>query len=204
MGPADFGDVPTWIGGAGALAAGWFAYQTIRSQRQQIGEQQVFIVEQTRFMDEQRQNLELERNELRAQAEERRISQARLIQMSFHTSGSSGGDGAGGLIGYIAWQVEVENTSDDPIHDVTVRFGDAYTAATATEREGFHHPDGGRRSVPVALIPAGHTVLFESPEWPEATVDNNRPALMFTDDGGRRWRRDSYGKLEEAPADWAS
>ncbi|MGP4090744.1 hypothetical protein [Streptomyces sp. KR55] len=65
MGLLDWGDVPTWIGGAGALGAAWFAYQTITSQRQQIGEQREFIAEQSRFMAEQKQNLELERVELR-------------------------------------------------------------------------------------------------------------------------------------------
>ncbi|MGX1223154.1 hypothetical protein [Streptomyces ambofaciens] len=203
MGPADWGDVPTWIGGAGALAAGWFAYQTIKSQRQQIGEQQAFIVEQTRFMDDQRENLELERAELRAQAEERRVSQARQIHMDFHTWGYSSEDVYGGS-GYSAWRVEVGNRSDDPIHDVVVRFGETYSAASARERQGSHHPDRGQRSVPVELIPAGHTVVFESPHWEEPTVDNNRPALLFTDDGGVRWRHDSYGKLEEVPADGAS
>ncbi|WP_031039856.1 hypothetical protein [Streptomyces sp. NRRL F-5650] len=204
MGLADWGDVPTWFSGVGALTAGWFAYQTIRSQRRQIGEQRAFIAEQTRFMDEQRQNLELERAELRAQAEERRVSQARQIHMAFTTWGSSGEDRYGDGTGYSAWRVEVENKSNEPIRDVTVRFGETYIAATATDEQGFHHPDGGRRLVPVPLIPAGHKVVFESPNWSEATVDNNRPALLFTDDGGVLWRRDSYGKLEEVPADGAS
>ncbi|MFD4633477.1 hypothetical protein ACFVYR_32275 [Streptomyces sp. NPDC058284] len=34
-------------------------------------------------------------------------------------------------------------------------------------------------------------------EQAEATVDNNRPALLFTDDAGVRWRWDSYMKLDE-------
>ncbi|MFI7394029.1 hypothetical protein [Streptomyces tendae] len=203
MGPADWGDVPTWIGGAGALAAGWFAYQTIKSQREQIGEQQAFIAEQTQFMDDQRQNLELERAGLRAAAEERRVSQARQIKRSFDTWGGHGDD-VYGPTGYSAWRVEVRNNSADPVHDVTVKFGESYTPASARENEGFHHPDGGRRSVPVELIPAGHTVVFESPHWEEATVDNNRPVLLFTDAAGVRWRHDSYGKLEEVPADGAS
>jgi hypothetical protein len=202
VGPAEWGDVPTWVGGAGALAAGWFAYQTI--QRQQIGEQRVFIAEQSRFMEEQRQNLVLERAELRAQAEERRVSQARQVLMTFKTAGESGRDVYDSPTGYSRWEVEVHNGSNEPVQDVMVRFGDTYDAASAMEVEGRRHPDGGRRPVPVTLIPAGHTVVFRSSNWSEATVDNNRPALMFTDDGGRRWRRDSYGELEEAPADWAS
>ncbi|MFJ8547143.1 hypothetical protein ACIRFH_35285 [Streptomyces sp. NPDC093586] len=194
--------MPTWVGGAGALAAGWFAYQTIRSQRQQIGEQRVFIAEQTRFMGEQRQNLELERAELRAQAEERRRAQSRLIKMVFFLYGN--GDSVSPDEPYTSWRVRVVNGSGEPIRDVLVRFGDAYNAVSATDHEAANHPDRGRRPVPVPEIAAGRTVDFASPDWPEATVDNNRPALLFTDDGGVRWRLDSYGKLEEAPADRAS
>lgn len=75
----DLGDVPTWIGAVGALAAGWFAYQTITSQRQQIGEQQAFIAEQMRFMNEQRENLRLERLALEADADDRLRAQARQV-----------------------------------------------------------------------------------------------------------------------------
>ncbi len=204
MGPADWGDVPTWIGGGGALAAGWFAYQTIKSQREQIGEQQAFIAEQTQFMDDQRRNLELERAELRAQAEERRVSQARQVLMTFETAGESGRDRYQNGTGYSRWDVRVANESTDPVHDVMVRFGDAYNAASAMEWEGRRHPDRGRRPIPVALIAAGHSVTFESPNWSETTVDNRRPSVLFTDSAGVRWRRDSYGKLEEVPADGAS
>lgn len=202
--PEWLGDVPTWIGAGGAIGAAWFAFQTITSQRQQIGEQQAFIAEQTAFMDEQRQNLELERVELRVQAKERRVAQARQVLMTFKTAGESGSDAYNSPTGYSRWEVEVHNGSNEPVHDVIVRFGDTYDAASARDVEGHRHPDRGLRPVPVALIPAGHTVVFTSSNWSEATVDNNRPALMFTDDGGRRWRRDSYGELEEAPADWAS
>ncbi|MEU6416045.1 hypothetical protein [Streptomyces spiralis] len=200
----DAGDLATWVGSCFAAVAAGATLWTLKSQRQQIGEQRQFIAHQSQFMAEQQQNLELERAELRAQADERRVSQARQIAMEFHTWGGTG-EGVYGPTGYSQWRVEVKNNSEDPIHEVTVRFGDAYNATSAEENEGFHHPDRGRRSVPVALIPAGHTVVFKSPEWgEEATVDNNRPALFFTDDGGVRWRRDSYGKVEEAPADGPS
>lgn len=188
-----WGDVPTWVGAVGAIGAAWFAFQTIKSQREQIGEQREFIAEQSLFMAEQQQNLELERAEFRAQAEERKVSQARQVVMSFHTPGA-----------HDHWAVKVKNASDDAIHSVMVRFGEAYNALNARDEAGFYHPDGGRRAVPVDLIPAGHTVVFESPQMSEATVDNNRPALLFTDDSGVRWRRDSYGKLEETPADGTS
>ncbi|WP_328441735.1 hypothetical protein OHA71_42720 [Streptomyces sp. NBC_00444] len=204
MSLADWGDVPTWIGAGGAIGAALFAYQTITSQRKQISEQRDFIAEQSQFMAEQKQNLELERTELRAQADERRIAQARQVAWVFQTWGSSGRDAYGNSTGYDRWHVKVTNNSDDLIHDVMVRFGDTYNAASAQENEGFHHPDRGVRPVPVALIAAGHTVVFESPHLSEVTVDNNRPALLFTDDARVRWRRDSYGKLEEIPADGAA
>ncbi|MFB6943202.1 hypothetical protein ACFWGL_17090 [Streptomyces sp. NPDC060286] len=201
MGPAQWGDVPTWAAATFAGGAAWCAFLTIKSQRQQIGEQRAFIAEQSRFMSEQQQNLELERAEFRAQAEERRVSQARQVVMTFAPSGSSGEDRYGNGTGYDRWRVEVKNDGDDPISNVVVRFGEAYVAASATENEGFYHPDRGRRPVPVPLIQGGHTVVFESSRWPEATVDNNRPVLLFTDRVGVRWRRDSYGKLEEEAAD---
>ncbi|MCX4480260.1 hypothetical protein OOK44_28030 [Streptomyces cellulosae] len=200
MGVPDWlGDLPTWIGAGGAIGAAWYAFQTIKSQREQIGEQQTFIAEQMQFMDDQRQNLLLERAELQAQAEDRRVAQARQIKMTYWPQGSSGTDRYGNGTGYSGWHVEIANKSDDPIHNVIVRFGDTYDAASAKENEGFHHPDGGRRPIPVPQIPAGHTVVFESPSWSEPTVENNRPAVVFTDDAGTRWRRDSYAKLDEVP-----
>ncbi|WP_435643376.1 hypothetical protein ACR9VJ_18180 [Streptomyces sp. H49] len=200
-----WGDVPTWVGAVAAAGAAWFAFQTIKSQREQIGEQQVFIAEQSRFMAEQQQNLELERVELRAAAEERRVSQARQVRMSFRTAGSGGRDSTGSLTGYDHWAVEVANTSDAPIRDVMVRFGDAYNADTAREKGAARaHPDRGVRPVPVALIPVGHVVVFTSPRMSEVAVDNNRPALLFTDSSGLRWRHDSWGALEEVPGGNAS
>ncbi|MEH0428832.1 hypothetical protein QBB34_21355 [Streptomyces stelliscabiei] len=204
MGPLDWGDVPTWIGGAGALAAGWFAYQTIKSQRQQLDEQRQFIGEQSRFMAEQQQNLQLERAELRAAAEDRKHAQARQVHMRHHTSGGAD-DGAGGRVGYDHWVVVATNRSDAPLHNVEVRFGTAYIAIEVYEWPADRQPRdraasrGERWTPPVHLLGPGRAALFTSQRWPEATVDNNRPTLFFTDDGGVRWSLDSYGKLEEAP-----
>ncbi|MGI3199649.1 hypothetical protein ACRJ4W_15460 [Streptomyces sp. GLT-R25] len=200
--------MPTWIGGAGALAAGWFAFQTIRSQREQIGEQQAFIAEQTRFMDDQRQNLELERAELRAAAEDRRWAQARQVRMHQKMVGGQP-DGGGGLTEPDHWAVTVQNASDAPVHQLEVHFGTAYRASDAWEWPAFE-PDtlratvGGRLAIPVFLLGPGRAVRFGSQRWSPATVHNNRPTLFFTDDGGVRWRLGSDGKLEEVPADGAS
>lgn len=192
MGPLQWGDVPTWIGGTGALVAAWYAYQTITSQRQQIGEQRDFIAEQTRFMDEQRQNLELERAELRAAAEDRRWAQARQIGMGQLML-------AAGNRGWF-WRVTVHNKSEAPVHDLQVKFGDAYVAAEVCELS----PTGGRgeaRTLPLYILGSRRGAMFESQGWEESTAHNNRPTLHFTDDAGVRWSLDSYGKLQEAPDD---
>ncbi|XVV32957.1 hypothetical protein ACQPXT_01095 (plasmid) [Streptomyces sp. CA-100214] len=183
------------IGGGGALAAGWFAYQTIRSQREQIGEQQTFIAEQTRFMDDQRQNLELERAELRAVAEDRRWEQARKIKVE--SDETTGGNGAS------YWRVLVMNRAEAPLHTVDVRFGPHMPERVREWRE-----DGRRGEewlVPVHIIGAGRAALFFSEDFSETGVGSLcRPLVFFTDDNGARWSLDWYGKLEEVPADGAS
>ncbi|NEC76470.1 hypothetical protein [Streptomyces rochei] len=195
--------MPTWIGGAGALAAGWFAFQTIKSQRQQIGEQQAFIAEQTRFMDEQRQNLELERRELRAAAEDRRSAQARQVQMIPRQAGATT-DREGNDVAADHWVVTVQNDSDAPVSDVDVRFGSAYLASEVYEVPASRRGPEERRPRPLHLLGAGRTARFYSQRWQPTTVHNNRPTLLFTDSDGVRWSLDYYGKLEEAPADGAS
>jgi hypothetical protein len=205
VGPLQWGDVPTWIGGAGALAAAWYAYQTITSQRQQIGEQQEFIAEQTRFMEEQRQNLVLERAELHAAADDRRVAQARQIRMHQRMLGSEP-DGMGGIVGVDHWSVTVQNPSDAPVHQLEVHFGSAYIASDAWEWPAFELFNqrasvGDRLAMPVYLLGPGRAARFHSQKWQSATVHNNRPVLSFTDDNGLRWRLDSYGKLEEAPVE---
>ncbi|MEU9149191.1 hypothetical protein AB0D59_01225 [Streptomyces sp. NPDC048417] len=202
VGPLQWGDVPTALGTCFAGGAAWFAYQTIKSQRQQINEQREFIAEQTRFMAEQQQNLVLERAELQDQAEERRISQARDVAMISEARGSTTIDEYGDADGYDSWLATVLNRSRDPIHDVVVRFGDAYNADSVTDLKA-RHPDSGSRPVPAPLIPGGGEFAFFSPRWSEGTVRRNRPVLFFTDDNGARWRLDSYGKLEEVLADGA-
>jgi hypothetical protein len=187
----DWGDVPTWVGGAGALAAGWFAYQTIKSQREQIGEQRDFIREQSSFMDEQRQNLELERAELHAAAEERRWAQARKVKMESRQIPTSTG-------GIAQWAVEVRNDSDATIREVQVRFGTDYVAHEVYVALGSHAL-GLRLSSP-ALVGAGKAVEFRSPSWQESTVHNNRPTVYFTDNDGVRWSHDWLGDLKELPA----
>ncbi|MFB6786556.1 hypothetical protein ACFCWT_07720 [Streptomyces olivaceus] len=200
MGPLQLGDVPTWIGGTGAMAAARYAYQTISSQRQQLGEQQRFIAEQTRFMGEQRQNLELERAELRAVADDRKWAQARQIAMHQRGIGSVS-DGHG-------WIVTVQNPSSASIRGVEVNFGTAYRAARAFDWPPFDHcPQNPTDTaddplpIPVHLLGSRRAARFASQRWTAATAHNNRPTLYFTDDAGVRWSLDSHGSLEEALAD---
>lgn len=195
MSLVDWGDVPTWIGGAGALAAGWFAYQTITSQRQQIREQQEFIEDQTRFMDDQRQNLELERAELRAAAEDRRWAQARRIAVESRKIPV-------GTEGAAMWGVEVGNFSDAPIREVQVRFGSAYITDEVYVALGSHAL-GDRLFSPLYVLGAGRSVEFRSQAWPEVSAHNNKPTLYFTDNDGARWSHDWLGDLKEVPPDEA-
>lgn len=200
MSLVDWGDVPTWIGGAGALAAGWYAYQTITSQRQQLDEQRQFIGEQSRFMAEQQQNLQLERAELRAAADDRKWAQARQVAMHKLRIGPDSE-------GY-AWVVTVQNPTDAALHQVDIRFG-SNLANVAMEWPVFDHDPsesspariavGDVLTTPVPLLGAHRALRFSSHRWPQFEANANRPTLFFTDDGGLRWSLDSYGKLEEAP-----
>ncbi|MEU5908929.1 hypothetical protein ABZ780_31760, partial [Micromonospora sp. NPDC047467] len=168
------------------------AVWTLASQRSQIREQRQFIAEQSA-------NLALEREELRAAAAARREAQAKQVHMNYQVEGGSW-DSEGNVVGYDHWEVRIRNGSDDPLRDVEVRFGTAYLAAEVYEvpPSAFSGPNPGeRRSLPVHLLGPGRVLRFLSPQWSEATVDNNRPTLFFTDDGGVRWALDWQGKLEE-------
>ncbi|MFF2650406.1 hypothetical protein [Streptomyces sp. NPDC058045] len=117
MGGIDWGDVPTWIAGAFAAAAAYYARGTLRSQQQQIDEQRGFIAEQAA-------NLRLEREELRAQLAERRATQARKIRLDVTATGAELSDETGELINPDRWLVVVRNESEAPIYDITAQFGD--------------------------------------------------------------------------------
>lgn len=181
-----------------AGGAAWFAYQTIKSQREQIREQRQFIAEQSA-------NLALERAELRAVADDRKWAQARQVVMQRAKFDRAG-------VGF--WRVTVHNFSNASVHGVEVRFGSAYLASEVYEWPINEHPRddgvpghpyrGERLMTPVHLLGPGRAVLFLSQHWPSVTAHNNRPVVFFTDDSGVRWSLDTYGKLEEAPADGAS
>lgn len=189
----DMGDAPTWLGAIFAAGAAGAAVWTLASQRRQIAEQRTFIGEQSA-------TLALERSELRAAAEDRKWSQARQVRMTYTTAGGRD-DGGGGFDGYDHWHVRVENASDAPLSNVVMRFGVAYGASEAYDESDQHLPGRGRQTVPVHRVGPRRTFVFTSQNWPEATVDNNRPHVFFTDDAGIRWHLDRNGVLAEHPED---
>jgi hypothetical protein len=176
---------------------------TLKSQRDQIGEQRAFIAQQSQFMAEQSANLTLERAELRAAAENRKWAQAQQVRMHDRTAGG-GTDGQGVTTDDDHWDVTVTNHSDAPVHQVEVRFGTAYTAAEVYEWRPHWNPGGAaergdRLTSPVHLIGPNRGVRFRSQRWPSVTVHNNRATLYFTDNNGVRWMLDWHGQLAEAP-----
>lgn len=191
MSGIDWGDAPTWLGACFAAAAAGAAVWTLASQRRQITEQREFIGEQSA-------TLALERAELNAAAEDRKWAQARQVRMQHHEEGTRGNSGR--LISADHWEVVVQNSSDAPIHQLEVRFGSAYVAAEVYELPATPIDSEERRTHPLYLLGPNRSARFASQRWPEATVHNNRPQLTFTDDNGRRWNLDSYGKLAEVPA----
>ncbi|WP_328439358.1 hypothetical protein OHA71_23760 [Streptomyces sp. NBC_00444] len=202
----DAGDLATWVGSTFAAIAAGATLWTLKSQRDQIGEQRTFIGEQRMFMVEQSATLALEREELRAVAEDRRWAQARQIRMYQRQVGARL-DGAGQQVTpNDHWAVTVQNGSDAPVHQLEVRFGTAHLAAEVYEWPAFEPAQlratvGDRLVMPVFLLGPRRALRFASQAWPETTVHNNRPTLFFTDDNGVRWSLDSQGKLEEVPAE---
>jgi hypothetical protein len=202
----DAGDLATWFGSTFAAVAAGATLLTLKSQRDQIGEQRTFIGEQVGFMAEQRAfmaeqsaTLALEREELRAAAEGRKWSQARQVQMRASKTGSTT-DNEGNVVEDDHWVVVITNNSDAPIHDVEVRFGAAYLAAEVWAVNAATLSVIERLMTPIHLLGAGRTAEFHSQRWSPATVHNNRPSVTFTDDGGLRWTLGYYGDLDEAPA----
>lgn len=192
----DGGDLATWVGSSFAAIAAGATLWTLKSQRDQIGEQRVFIGEQSA-------TLALERDALRAAAVDRRWAQARQVRMHHH-KGNRTTDGEGGIVEQEHWIVTVVNSSDAPVHGVDIRFGSAYPSDEVYEiapaaAHNFGSQLGDRLVAPVHLLGPGRAVRFLSQHWSPPTNPNNRPTATFTDDSGVRWALDSHGKLDEAP-----
>jgi hypothetical protein len=193
----DAGDLATWVGSSFAAIAAGATIWTLKSQRDQIDEQRRFIAEQSA-------TLALERAELWATARDRKIAQARQVEMKVELTVQSGtpADANGEPIPD-TFKIEVRNVSAEPIHEVTVRFGDqeAEEASAAVEADLLRRgltvvSNGPRLNVPVSLVGAGRIYLFMSGSM-FAEVDRHRPALHFTDNAGVRWRLDEYGDLRD-------
>jgi len=148
------GDLATWVGSSFAAIAAGATLWTLKSQRDQIGEQR-------RFIGEQSATLALERAELRAAAEDRRTAQARQIGMRTDHAGS-------GSEGRLIWLVDVLNDSDTAIRDVQVRFGTAHIASSVHDVRmvgdlPLQTQLGGAREQPVHTLGPGRMVQFRSP-----------------------------------------
>ncbi|MEU6774683.1 hypothetical protein [Streptomyces sp. NPDC046759] len=63
MSAINWGDVPTWLGAIFAAAAAGAAVWTLKSQRDQIGEQRAFIAEQAANLRRERQQLQVSSHE---------------------------------------------------------------------------------------------------------------------------------------------
>ncbi|MFF8534205.1 hypothetical protein ACF07B_20000 [Streptomyces sp. NPDC015532] len=196
----DAGDLATWVGSSFAAIAAGATIWTLKSQRDQIDEQRHFIAEQSA-------TLALERAELRAAAHNRKIAQARQVEMTVNLWLQSGAPAdANGEPIPDTFRLEVRNLSVEPIHEVTVRFGEheAQEASAAVETELLRRgltivPDGPRLNVPVPLVGAGRIYLFTSDPL-LVEINRHRPALLFKDNAGIRWRLNEHGDLREFAA----
>ncbi|WP_158685064.1 hypothetical protein [Streptomyces sp. LaPpAH-108] len=190
----DWGDAPAWAATVFAGAAAWFAYQTIKSQRQQIREQQAFIAEQST-------NLRLERTALEAAQQERRSAQASLLDLPVETVGSDllPRDRYGNRVGRDTFWATVHNRSREPVHQVTIRFGTTQRAVKycVREVEGWLTTNW-EEAATLPVLGGGRKVTFASPPLSEGALNTERPVAFFTDQGGVRWRLNEHGDLREA------
>ncbi|NNN30728.1 hypothetical protein HLK59_10200 [Streptomyces sp. S3(2020)] len=183
MGPINWGDAPTWIAGAFAAAAAFYARGTLKSQQQQISEQRDFIAEQAA-------NLRLERQVLQEQLGERRSAQARQIRLAYSAGGGEFDDETGDLVRADHWLVTVRNESDAPVYELTVSFaGEPSRWVQTSERAG----GGG-----VAVLGRGKGAEFDSPRFPDTQLVRARPVARFRDADGVWWQLLHDERLTEA------
>jgi hypothetical protein len=191
VGAIDWGDAPTWSGAIFAAVAAAGAIWTLKSQRDQIDEQR-------RFIRQQSENLSLEREQLRAIAKERRWAQALKVRMKYSRVGPASTGRLSDQANEYRWRVFLSNTSDKPLRNVTVRFGDSYTAQAAHEvDETDDYPSGEPLGVPVDVIGSALTFEFSSPRMPLPKFDRSRPHAYFTDAAHTQWHLDERGELDE-------
>lgn len=179
MSAINWGDAPTWLGAVFAAMAAGAAMWTLKSQRDQIGEQRVFIAEQRSLIAEQSATLTLERAALVNAAADRRRAQAEEIVWEQH-----------------GWALVLTNHSRGPITDVRLQhpsrvLDTGSVEHTAASTNGIMlHPV----AEPYPVLGSGQQLGCTRPERsPDPVV------AMFTDVEGVRWRLDEHGKLDEVP-----
>jgi hypothetical protein len=177
----NWGDAPTWAGAIFAAAAAAFTFITLRSQRQQLGEQRTFIGEQL-------VNLQAERDALAAAARDRRSAQARQVTLRTRLVIGPDGPDAGGC--YL--QAVVSNGSDRPITDVDVEFGDL----TADQVQATRVPDHRIVDVPCGIGPR-QAYQFASKGSSMDHVEEIDVISVFTDASGVAWRLTEDNFLSE-------
>ncbi|MFB8267459.1 hypothetical protein ACFC96_12695 [Streptomyces sp. NPDC055955] len=171
----NWGDVPTWGGVIFAALAAAATIWTLKSQRDQIGEQRQFIAEQAA-------TLALERAELHAAALKWRQEQARRVRLVNSRP-----------------YVGLVNDSDDPITDVTCTDDgveiDRVFVADSTNRASAELLAAilqGAANTPAAVVGVGQAASF-----PREQGNRGRLVFEFTDAAGVRWRRDDLGSVSE-------
>lgn len=176
---ADWGDVPTWVGGFFAALAAAAAVWTLASQRRQIGEQRDFIEQQSEL-------LALERHELLAAAQGRREEQARKIELDVTPP-----------------YVRVLNRSDDPISDVRcLEDGQPPVRAASSRSEGAEAALSmvleqlhGQEQEYLDTLGVGRIGWFQRRSDPSRT---GAIEISFTDAAGIRWTKTHLGELRQA------
>ncbi|WP_406241235.1 hypothetical protein [Streptomyces anulatus] len=182
MSGIDWGDAPTWIAGAFAAIAAFYARSTLKSQQNQIGEQRDFIAEQSA-------NLQLERQALSADLEDRRSSQARQVRLKHIAHGAELNMDSGQMEGASQWFLTVVNGSDAPLHDLSVFFKDLPAAwVQSPGREGAQ---------PLRILARAMEAEFQSPVFEPTDLSGARGVVTFKDDQGVSWRLRADEQLEE-------
>jgi hypothetical protein len=174
---ADWGDVPTWLGGIFAAVAALGAVATLRGQRRQIQEQRDFLRAQTALLDLDHQ--------------QRVVAQALGVSLDVKKCRGPLWEMIDSLGPWHHWRVVVRNGSSGPITDVEVLFG-ANRPRQITV---------GSVRIPEAsliAIQAHDAAEYRSPEWVPHHLDAEAPTVTFTDLNGVRWCLDRYGALRKA------
>ncbi|WP_406191823.1 hypothetical protein OG331_47450 [Streptomyces sp. NBC_01017] len=174
----DSGDLATWVGSSFAAIAAGATLWTLKSQRDQIGEQRQFIAEQSA-------TLALERQELLASAQDRREDQARKIELEVTPS-----------------YVKVRNRSDDPLAEVhCLEDGQPPVRAASARAEGAEASLSmvleqlqGQEQHHLDTLGVGRIGWFQRRSDPSRT---GAVEIAFTDAAGVHWTKTHLGELRQ-------